>query len=102
MLGDHFAWHWVNCRFTDGQYQARPGDGAHALACYKVNAGLGGEPNERVQQRTVGDVRVIACILNGAGFGPGVSQATELKAHLDFFALGQGDFHGVVADAAQQ
>jgi len=50
----------------------------------------------------VGDVRVIAGILDRPGFGAALAQATELQAHLHLFALGQSDVHRVGSDAGEQ
>ena len=50
----------------------------------------------------MGHVRVVACVLEGAGFGTIGLRAAELQAHGYHFAFGQGDFHGVMADAAEQ
>ncbi|MCY1412561.1 hypothetical protein D9M71_279720 [compost metagenome] len=50
----------------------------------------------------MGDVRVVTRILEGAGFGTVLMQATELQAHLHLLALGQGDLHGVALGTGQQ
>ena len=99
VIGDHFARHRVDRRFSHGQYQTGPGDGAYALASHEDDARGGDQTHLRVQQRAMGHVRVVARVFQGARFGAPGQQATKLQAHCHHFALGQGDFNGVMAHA---
>lgn len=50
----------------------------------------------------MGDIRIVAGILQGTGLGAACAGAAELQAHLYHLALGQGDVHRIMVLAGQQ
>ncbi|MNG99411.1 hypothetical protein D3C79_585790 [compost metagenome] len=102
VFGHHPPWHRVDCRFAHRQDQTGTGHGTHACAGDKAHAGFSLQAHATVEQGTMGDIRVVTGILEGAGFGTVRMQATELQAHLHLLALGQGDLHGVALGTGQQ
>ncbi|MNM58238.1 hypothetical protein D3C81_694640 [compost metagenome] len=102
VLGHHPPWYRVDCRLADRQYQPGAGHRTDTLAGNEAHAGLCLQAHLAVEQGAVGNVRVIAGILEGAGLGAILQQAAELQTHLHHLALGQGDVHGVIALARKQ
>ena len=102
MISDHLAGHRVDCRLAHTQHQPRTGHGADAASGDKTDTRFRAQAHPRVQQCPVGDVRIVARVLDGARFGAVFAQAAELQAHLHLFTFGQGDFYRVVAGAAKQ
>ncbi|MNR05815.1 hypothetical protein D3C85_1218630 [compost metagenome] len=102
MLAHHLARYRVDRRLADRQHQAGPRDGADTAAGNKTHAGFGAQAHLAVEQGAVGYVRVVAGVLEGAGFGAGCRQAAELQAHLNLLALGQDDVDCIARLAAEQ
>lgn len=69
VVADHLARHRIDRRFADAQHQAWACHGADAEPGAETDAGLGGQAHLAVEQGTVGHVRVVTGILDGAGFG---------------------------------
>ncbi|MNE16928.1 hypothetical protein D3C80_1098890 [compost metagenome] len=99
---DHAPRHRVDGRFTHSQHQPRPGHRAHAAAGDKTNARFRQQAHLAIDQGTVGHVRVVTRILEGAGFGALADQAAEFQAHLHDLAFGQGDVHRIVTLPGEQ
>ena len=102
VFGHHPSWHRVDGRFSHCQDQAWTSHRAHTGAGNKAHARLLQQSHAAEEQGTMGHIRVIACILERAGFSAILMQATELQTHLHLLALGQGDLHCIAFNTAQQ
>ncbi|MNJ49218.1 hypothetical protein D3C77_444370 [compost metagenome] len=102
VFGHHPSRHRIDRRLAHRQYQAGTGHGTDTLARHKAHAGLGLQAYAAIEQGAVGDVRIVAGILEGAGLGALFEQAAELQAHLHLLAFRQGDVDRVVLLARQQ
>jgi len=102
VLTDHAPRYRVDRRLAHGEHQPGAGDGTDTYACDKAYARFFLQAHLAVEQRAMGDIGVVAGILECAGFGARALAAAELQAHLHHLALGQGDAHGVSAHTGEQ
>jgi hypothetical protein len=90
-LGDHRSRHRVDGRAADLQAQAGLGDHADAFAAVELEAGLAAPADRRGQPRAVGDVGVVAGVLDHDGRRPGAVGRACVHGEADPLACGQAD-----------
>ena len=98
----HLARHRVDRRFADRQRQSRARDRADAGPRMKPHAGYGRERDVREDQRAVRDVRIVAGILDRAGFRTVGGGPAELEPHHHALPLRQHDLDRIVRPAREQ
>ncbi|VTQ42707.1 Uncharacterised protein [Pseudomonas aeruginosa] len=99
---DHLSRHRIDRRLADRQGQPRAGHRTDPGAGMEAHARLGAQAHPGEHQGAMGDVGIVAGILEGAGFRAVFPGAAEFQAHQHLLALGQDDLHRVADRAAQQ
>ena len=102
-LADHFARHRIYRGLSDGHGQAFAGDRADPVPGPERHPGTGRSfGNIDRNHRKMGDIRIVAGVLDDRGKGAGIGPSFTGKGKGRRFPLGQGDLHGIGKRAGQQ